>query len=105
MASRGKADNQAAAILGVRTGLHEALADQTIHDSLDRGAVHRRGPAQVVLRLRPKLGQSRQYRELGRRHLGDHVGKQGQVALRHAAQDISDLVIQTVAAGCRQIVI
>lgn len=100
----GQADYQAAAILGIRAGLHKSLADQSVHDALDSGPIHRRGPAQMVLRLRPKFGQTCQHCKLGGRHLGDHVGKQGQVALCHPAQNISDLVIQTVAAGCRQII-
>jgi len=105
VARRGKTNDQAAAILGIGAGLHEALADQTVHNPFDRGPIHSRGAPQVVLRLRPKFGQPCQHCKLGCRHLGDHVGKQGQVALRYPAQDIADLVIQTVAAGCRQIIV
>ena len=61
-------------------------AHQPPDHALDRRRVHRRRPAELVLRHRPELGQLGDRGELGRRDLGDHPGEDRQVPLVRAAQ-------------------
>ena len=74
---------------------------QPVHDALDRGRVHRRRPAQRILRGRAQFAQLGQRGELRRRQAGDHPGEDRQMPLRRAAQQESHLFVQPVAVGLR----
>lgn len=92
----GQADGQSAPVGRIGHGRNQPQFHQPVDHALDRGGVHCRRPAQMVLRNRADFRQPGQDGKLSGRDLGDRSGEDGQMPLRHPTQDIADLVIETV---------
>ena len=76
---------------------------EIIDDALNGRGIHRRQPAEQILRRGSALGKTRQRRPLRRGQVLDHAGgKNRGVALTRLAQEKADLLVEKIGLGvCR----
>lgn len=96
-----KRNGQASAILGIGVRLHETKPGQAVDDPLNSCCIQRSFPPEMVLREGAGFGQTGQNSELGGCDFRDCGGEDCKMPLRHPAQDIADLVIETIVVRVR----
>src|SRR3981081_1764300 len=97
LAGARQADQETAAVFGIGAGLGQAAGGEPVDHALDGGDIHRRQPAELVLRARSGLGEFCQCRPLRRRQGdSDFLGEDGGVALPYLAQDEADLLVKDI---------